>query len=89
MNKKEFAKKVAQKTELTIETATVAIDAVFDVITENLQQGEPTVLRGVGSFSVVKYAERNGINPATKQPIKIPARKVVKFSASRNIEIKE
>lgn len=88
MNKKELTIQVAKTTGLTAEVASKVIDAVFGAIKEGLKKGETTTIIGFGSFMIKNCAARNGINPGTKQPIKIPARKAVKFSASKNIEIK-
>ncbi len=43
-------------------------------------------LVGFGTFSVGKRNARNGINPLTKQPIKIKARKNVKFKAGAGLK---
>jgi len=37
----------------------------------------------LGTFRVIKKKARTGVNPQTKQKIKIPAAKVPRFSASR------
>ena len=44
-------------------------------------------LVGFGTFSVSERAGRTGINPATKQPIEIPAKKVVKFKPGAELEL--
>jgi DNA-binding protein HU-beta len=38
-----------------------------------------------GSFSVAEKSARKGVNPKTKQPIEIPARKSVKFKAGAEL----
>lgn len=88
MNKKDLTAKVASKTGLTNVAASRAIDAMFDSLQESLVNGEQTVIQGFGTFSISNRAARNGVNPLTKQPITIPARKAVKFSASKKIVIK-
>jgi DNA-binding protein HU-beta len=40
---------------------------------------------GFGTFSVAERAARQGINPATKKPIKIAAKKVAKFKAGAEL----
>ncbi|MFA6727063.1 MAG: HU family DNA-binding protein, partial [Prevotella sp.] len=40
---------------------------------------------GFGTFSVNKRPARQGINPATKQKIKIAAKKVVKFKTGTEL----
>ncbi|MEG1543298.1 MAG: HU family DNA-binding protein [Tannerellaceae bacterium] len=88
MNKRELTACVARKTGLTNTVLAKAVDAVFQSIKESLENSESTTIVGFGSFSIIDRAERMGINPSTKQPITIPARKAVKFSASKAITIK-
>jgi DNA-binding protein HU-beta len=42
-------------------------------------------INGFGTFSVAERAARQGINPATKKPIKIAAKKVAKFKAGADL----
>lgn len=88
MNKHELAANVAKQTGGTITDAINNIDAVFQVIKDNTVAGNSTTIKGFGSFSISNRAQRQGINPATKQPITIPTRKVMKFKPSKIIEIK-
>ncbi|MDQ8203369.1 HU family DNA-binding protein [Pelagicoccus sp. SDUM812003] len=43
-------------------------------------------LVGFGTFSVGKRSARSGINPLTKEPIKIKAAKTVKFKAGAGLK---
>ncbi|MCH6255132.1 HU family DNA-binding protein [Puniceicoccaceae bacterium K14] len=43
-------------------------------------------LVGFGTFSVTKRAARSGINPLTKEPLKIKASKAVKFKAGAGLK---
>lgn len=43
-------------------------------------------LVGFGSFTVTKRAARSGINPLTKEPLKIKASKAVKFKAGAGLK---
>lgn len=88
MNKRELTIKVAKQTGLTAAVATRSIDAVFAAIKESVEAGGCASIKGFGSFSVSERSERSGINPATKQPIRIPARRVMKFRPSKSIVIK-
>ena len=49
---------------------------------------QKVTLLGFGTFSISERAERKGINPATKQEITIPAKKVVKFKPGAQLEVK-
>ena len=51
----------------------------------SLKDGEKIILVGFGTFSVVNKAARIGINPATKKPIEIAAKKAVKFKAGSEL----
>lgn len=87
MNKKELATKVAKKAGLTMSQARKSIEAAFATIKESVETGNSVTLKGFGSFSVGHRIERQGVNPTTKQRITIPACKVMKFKASKNVEI--
>ena len=50
-----------------------------------LKEGGKVALLGFGSFSVAEKSARKGVNPKTKQPIEIPARKSVKFKAGAEL----
>lgn len=88
MNKKELAAKVAKQTGLRITDVDKSIGVVFQAITESIVGGDSTTIKGFGSFSISNRAQRQGVNPSTKKPIMIPARKVMKFKPSKSIEIK-
>lgn len=88
MNKKELTTQVAKQTGLTVANAAKCVDSVFQTIKENVVEGDSVTLQGFGSFSVSHRAARQGVNPATKTRMNIPARKVMKFAASKSVEIK-
>jgi len=51
-----------------------------------LRGDEKILLTGLGTFSTVRYPERMGRNPRTGAPVRIPARRAVRFRPSRTIE---
>lgn len=79
MNKTEFIGEVAKKAGLTKTDAKKAVDAFIKTVEGAIKKEEKVTLLGFGSFSVTKRAARKGVNPRTKQTIKIKARKVIKF----------
>ena len=81
MNKTEFLKAVAEKADLTQKQAGAVYDAVFEVVKEALKGEEKIQLPGFVSVQLKHKPAREGINPATKQKVKIAARKVpeIKF----------
>ena len=64
-----------------------ALDAAVAAVSKALKGGDKVTLVGFGTFSVAKRAARQGINPATKKAITIPAKSVVKFKAGSELEL--
>jgi DNA-binding protein HU-beta len=62
------------------------VETIFTSIKTSVKKGKTVSINDFGSYKVVKRAKRNGVNPATKQKIVIPAKKVVKFSASKALK---
>ena len=62
-----------------------ALDAVVGAISGALKEGDKVAILGFGTFSVNERPAREGINPATKEKIKIAAKKVVKFKAGAEL----
>ncbi|HUI32153.1 MAG: HU family DNA-binding protein [Dysgonamonadaceae bacterium] len=85
MNKSELVSAVAQKSGLSKVDAKKALDGVLQSISEELKNDGRVVLVGFGTFSVTERSARKGINPRTKEPIDIPAKKVVKFKAGSEL----
>lgn len=86
MNKAQLVEAVALDANLTKIEARKAVDALIRVTVQSLREGERLTLSGLGTFSVQQKAERVGRNPRTGAPVKIPARKVVKFRPTVEIE---
>ena len=86
MNKTELTNAIAEKAGLTKVDAKKALDATIAAITEALKGGDKVALIGFGTFSVAKREARQGINPQTKQVIKIAAKKQAKFKAGAELD---
>ncbi|MBQ7423686.1 MAG: HU family DNA-binding protein [Prevotella sp.] len=85
MNKTELIEKIAAGAGLTKADSKKALDATVEAIKAALKKGDKVALVGFGTFSVTKRPAREGINPATKQKIKIAAKKVAKFKAGAEL----
>lgn len=66
--------------------ADAVVDAVFEVITKALSQGEDVAITGFGAFKVRKRSAKVGINPRTGEKVNIPAKTVPKFSAGKALK---
>lgn len=79
MLKKEFVKKVSDKTGLTVRESEKAVNAVLDAIVENVCQGKRVSFVGFGTFYSMKRASSVGRNPRTGKTIPIAERTIPKF----------
>ena len=86
MNKTELVSSIAAKAGLSKADSKKALDACVESIVEALKGGDKVALVGFGTFSVTKRPARKGINPATKKPITIAAKKVAKFKAGADLD---
>ena len=83
MNKTELIDKIAAGAGLTKKKKKKALEAGVEAIKAALVAGDKVQLVGFGTFAVNQKPAREGINPATKQKIKIAAKKVAKFKAGQ------
>lgn len=65
-------------------SADKAFDAFCSILADGIGDGGVR-LPNVGSFTVSERAARTGRNPQTGASIKIPAKKVVKFSVAKSL----
>lgn len=83
MNKTDLINSVAEAAELSRKDAGRAVDAVFDIITKSLSEGEKVQLIGFGNFEIRERAARKGRNPQTGEEIEISASKVPAFKPGK------
>ena len=86
MNKTTLIAKIAEKSELNKKQAEAALNAFTETITEALKAGEKVQLMGFGTFELKERAARIGRNPATKENIEIPAKKIPTFKAGKGFK---
>lgn len=86
LTKKELIEELAAKQEITKKEAGEVVSFVFESIANTLKHGGTVDINGFGKFSVKKRAARTGINPRTKEAIKIKATKVPGFKASKTLK---
>ena len=86
MNRKELLETILKNKELnhlTKKDADKLLTTTFEIIKKTIKKGEDVSLVGFGTFARAKRAARTGVNPATGEKIKIPAKKVPKFRAGK------
>ena len=89
MNKTELVAAMADKACISKKDADKALAAFIDVVgTELTKKGGKVQLVGFGTFEVAERAARTGLNPLTKEKIKIKASKAPKFKAGKALKDK-
>ena len=86
MNKADLVSMIAAKSNLTKKDSESALNAFVETVQAALKKGEKIQLVGFGTFEVRKRAARTGINPRTKESIKIPATKAPVFKAGKALK---
>ncbi len=87
MTKEGLIEAVMKAAEMdTKKQAQLATEAVFGAITKTLARGEEVTVTGFGTFRAVKVAARDGINPKTREKIRIAAAVRPKFKAGKGLK---
>ena len=79
MTKTDLIAQVAANTEMSKKDAERAVSAMFEALGKAMAEGEKITISGFGTFEVRERAERQGINPRTREPITIAASRSIVF----------
>ncbi|HEX6509815.1 MAG TPA: HU family DNA-binding protein [Chloroflexota bacterium] len=82
MTRDVLARDLADRAEITMSAARDEIAWFFDTIAGALRKGDEVRIHGFGSFKTTQRTARVGRNPRTGTQVAVPARRVVRFSAS-------
>jgi len=85
MNRAEIVARVARDSGLTKADVDRALGAFLDNVTRSLKKGEKVKLVGFGVFDVARRRARSVLNPRTGAPIRIPARRVPRFTPGKDL----
>ena len=88
MNKGELVTAMAEKTKESKNSTEKNLNAIIEIISNELKSSNKVQLVGFGSFEVRKRAARKGLNPQTKEEIKIPSSKSPVFKAGKALKEK-
>jgi DNA-binding protein HU-beta len=83
MNKRDLIEKIARDTGASKSAAAAAMESLLDGITRSLKKGHAITFVGFGTFKTTQRRARTARNPRTGDPIKIPKRRVVRFTAGK------
>lgn len=86
MTKAELIAQVATEAKIKKADAEKAINSLIKSVSKTLKSDGRLALAGFGTFVVSARKAREGRNPQTGKPIKIPATKVVKFKPGKQLK---
>ena len=86
MTKTQLVAALADKMDADKKTASTALDAITDIITEEVSNGGAVTLPGVGKIMCRERPERMVRNPATGEQFKKDADKVVKMTIAKALK---
>jgi len=86
MNKQDLVRKIALDTGVSKSSVAATIDALLASITRALKKGDAITFVGFGAFKTSQRKARVARNPRTGDAIKIPKRRVVRFTAGKALK---
>ena len=86
MTKQDLIAKIAKDIGSSKAGAAAALDSVIDGITRSLRKGDSITFVGFGTFKTAQRKARTARNPQTGAAIKVPKRRVVRFTAGKALK---
>lgn len=83
MNKNEFVNLYSENTGKTKKDAGIEVEAFLETLKESLIKDGKISFMDNWTMEIIPTKERQGVNPATGEKIKIPAGKKIRFKASK------
>ncbi len=82
MTKIDIVQNVSDKLSLPKKDSTRIVESVFEIMKDQLSNGETVKISGFGNFKVKSKNARRGRNPQTGSEMEICARRVLTFKCS-------
>ncbi len=86
MTQTQLVRELATTCDVPNKTAKQFLESYADVAIRETKKNGVFVIPGIGRLVRVERKARTGRNPATGEPIKIPAKKVVKFRVAKSVK---
>ena len=86
MNRRDLIKRLVKDTGVSRALASRMVATTFATIAKSLKKGEAVTLVGFGTFKTAVRKARTGRNPLTGGKIRIPRKKIVRFSAGKALK---
>ena len=86
MNKSELIEALSEETTFSKKDIAKVLTAFTRIVERTLKKGDKVSLTGFGTYWISKRPERMGINPATKERIKLPAVSIPRFKPGKRLK---
>ena len=86
MNRAEVVGRVARDSGLTKADVDRVLGSLIENVSRSLKKGEKVKLIGFGTFDVVRRRARSVLNPRTGAAIRIPARRMPRFTPGKDLK---
>lgn len=86
MNKSELIEALSEETTFSKKDIAKVLAAFTRIVERTLKKGKKVSLTGFGTYWISKRPERMGINPATKERIKLPAVNIPRFKPGKRLK---
>ncbi len=86
MNKQEIVAKIAKDCGLSKTAASATVDSLIEGIVKALKKGQSVTFVGFGTFKTSNRKARLGRNPQNGKAVKIPKRRVARFSSGKGLK---
>jgi len=85
-NQKQLADQIAKEMGLTLRQGREFLSRLLELVREDLVTTERCELRGLGTFAVYARPARKTTHPVTGEPVKIPARRGIRYRTSKQLK---
>lgn len=85
LTKAELSKEIARNCGSSLKEGKDLLDIILNAIVRAFSRGERVEIRGFGSFGTRVRKERIGRNPKTGAVVKVQAKRVLHFRASKQL----
>jgi len=86
MNRAEVVGRVARDSGLTKADVDRVLASLIENVSRSLKKGEKVKLVGFGTFDVARRRARSVLNPRTGAAIRIPARRMPRFTPGKDLK---
>ena len=86
LTKAKLSRDIAGICDSSLKDSRQILDAVLNAMTDALSRGERIEIRGFGTFSIRVRKTRVARNPATGGKFEVPAKRVLYFRASKDLQ---